>query len=333
MRSLHMPAFLRMSPTRVLGSLALASALIVGVGVVASEDQVTQKPTDECVAMSEGGSTALRNRLHMNKGFFTSAESSMKRAMNQSCIMSIALLDINLSGLMPDFNLVETAMKFVVDKITKFITNKVCEPLVNMVGNWNNLVAAISLEYNANAAIDRWANSVISEFDIGSGGIGYGNNTDSGELSPDAIVIPPDASFGLGSNYPSLRADCVAAAGRYMDALSVSTTNTTTLDGLRGKALDSCERASSYYRLYSTNTLSHSAAEVERRVAQVREYESLRKACTAARAAVPTGNAANAPENQQLVIDANESCKTANTYFDANVYDIYGGNNNILILD
>lgn len=208
-----------------------------------AKESVTTYPQmdEECNIYKTAASAAMQNNLAMLDKFMSAAEKSMQRAVTNSCISSLAMLNLNLANLIPDFNFFGQLLNIALQKFTSYLTSKVCEAVNNVVGDWNEIVSAVGSGINVNSAVERWGYDVVQTYPGGTGGtgVGKGNNNatvelidpgaqkptqcitnDFGQICTDGTIQPPvtDGSLSgsqIGSEYGRLRMQCKEALKTY----------------------------------------------------------------------------------------------------------------------
>ena len=179
----------RINVPQLLAIVALVLAVLLGaLNARAQESSGTTTPatTEECKVFNDAASNAMKNHLSLIDRFMLSAEKSMQKAIQNSCISALARLNFDLSSLIPDFNIFGVVLDRAIQAFATFLTNKVCDVVSNTVGDWNNIVAGLALNWNFNSAIERWGDDVINSFVGGSGGSGI-----SGSGGGSTSIVTP----------------------------------------------------------------------------------------------------------------------------------------------
>ena len=142
-----------------------------------------------CDDFKSASSNALKNHLSIVSEFMGKTEKAMQSVVNNSCITALSMLNFDLSSLIPDFNLFGIILQTALSKFTQFLTAKVCDAVNNVVGDWNNIIGAVSGNWSVNSAIENWGNGVVQTFPIGTGGSGISSG--GGGSSID-LITPGD---------------------------------------------------------------------------------------------------------------------------------------------
>lgn len=167
----------------IFASLFVALVMLSGfvTAAIAHTDSGTQTTastgTEECRMIDTAVSNAVKNQLSIVDMFMNAAEKNAKRIMSNSCLSALQMLDFNLAGLIPDFSLLGTALDAAINRVVTYLTDQVCEAVDSQIGNWNELVNGLKLDWNANSQLESWANDVIMEIPGGSAPVFSGNHS------------------------------------------------------------------------------------------------------------------------------------------------------------
>lgn len=182
---------LRKPAALVLGAVISMAA----VTAIAVEDSATASQTQaECNAFRAASQTAMSNHLMIVNTFMGSATRTMQGAVSKgnSCIGNLAMLDFDLSRLIPDFGLLGSLLNSAISKIVGGVINRACAALTDVMNKpseiWNGIVGSM----NVNDQFQNWAGGITYNLPGGSGSAGGGN---WGAASPGGTVDPwADAS-------------------------------------------------------------------------------------------------------------------------------------------
>lgn len=262
----------------------IATVLAFSIGCAAaatSTDAATGYPQmdEECSIYKTAASSAMQNNLAMLDKFMSAAEKSMQRAVTNSCISSLAMLNINLANLIPDFNFFGQLLNLALQKFTSYLTSKVCEAVANVVGDWNEMVSNVNTNLNINSSVERWGYDVVQTFPGGTGGTGVGKgNSDAtveiidpnapkptqcidnnfGQICSDGSITPPTSNDSLsgsqiGYEYGRLRMQCTEALQAYSRYYKFpETQGDVDVNALDSAVRSSCEAQDSFYIQYKT---------------------------------------------------------------------------------
>ena len=153
----------------VVASLMLLG-LVATTAVAADGDGGKPAQSPECVAFQTSAESAMANHVSIVNRFMNAAQESMNRTVSNSCISTIANLNFDLSGLIPDFGLIGTLLNTIVERFTSMIIGKVCDAVSSVVDKWNDVVAGITSDFNANSVLEGWAAGVNSSLPTDWGG-------------------------------------------------------------------------------------------------------------------------------------------------------------------
>lgn len=330
---------------RLIAASAVVAIFVGFTTVSAIEDSNTQVITPECQAMSSGASSALKNRLGLTRDFYQETEKSMKAAVNMSCISAMSLLNFDLSSLIPDFNVFSMLLQAAIDRFVKIITDKVCDALGSIVGDWNQIIGSINDSLDIVSAVERWGNGVPQEFDFGGGGsfgsnkpvrpidlIGAGGSTGQPDFTLESIPKPPDEE--LDDKYRELKELCWAATRDYGYLYPSDTVgNNYETRAAYSKAKNACELAITYWRIYSPNYRDDKGTTPAERNDVIRKYENLLKACKAAKAKVPMVYwNYQADSVRALQREADRVCAISSDFFNQNNLGQYYSDGNISVM-
>lgn len=330
---------------RLAAACAVVAVFVGFTTVSAIQDSKTQVITPECQAMSAGASDALKNRLGMTREFYQSTEKSMKAAVNMSCISAMSLLNFDFGSLIPDFNIFSMLLQAAIDRFVKIITDKVCDALGSIVGDWNQIIGSINNSLDLAGALERWGTGVPQEFDFGGGGsfgnnkptkpidlIGAGGSTGQPDFRLESIPQPPDEE--LDDRYRELKESCWAATRDYGYLYpSDPTGNLLTTRMAYTKAKTACELAISYWRVYSPNYRDDKGTTPAERNAVIREYEALLKACQDAKKKIPMVYWSYQRESvMALQKEADRVCAISTDFYNRNNLGQYYSDGNISVM-
>lgn len=187
-------------PKFVLKVLSIAVLAVVMSTVayraVADESQTNANGNNspECTAFKNAAQLAMSNQLSIVDSFMSGANSQMQAAVskNNSCIGNLALLDFDLSKLIPDFGLLGTLLSTLVDKIVTGVINKACAAISDVIRKpaaiWNSAMGSLNL----NGQFQDWARGVNYKIPgvIDNPPSGGGGGSGSGLKPGDAIEVP-----------------------------------------------------------------------------------------------------------------------------------------------
>lgn len=172
-------------------ALVLGAVIAMGaVTAIAVEDSAATSQTQaECTAFRAASQTAMSNHLMIVNTFMGSATRTMQGAVSKgnSCIGNLAMLDFDLSRLIPDFGLLGSILNNAINRIVGGVINRACTALTDVMNKpseiWNSIVGTI----NVNDQFQNWAGGINYNLPGGSGSSNGGN---WGAASPGGIVDP-----------------------------------------------------------------------------------------------------------------------------------------------
>lgn len=281
----------------------LTGALTAAIAHADSGSQATASTgTEECRMIDTAVSNAVKNQLSIVDMFMKTAEKNANRIMNNSCLSALQMLDFNLAGLIPDFSLLGAALDAAINKIVTYLTDQVCEAINSQIGNWNEIVNGLALDWNANSQLESWANDVVMQIPGGSAPVLNGNYsgvvnttpiTDLGnttapvtcknagdyDLCSDGTTRPASggnsggstgsggsggSSYGaqIGATYAQRLQECNDARDRWQSASRSGENSWDYIENARISALSVCNSALSYYNSNSQYLSSMSAPSI-----------------------------------------------------------------------
>ena len=186
---------LRKASAWVLGAVISMAA----VTAIAVEDQTQNLPTQaECNAFKAATEAAMKNQLMIVNSFMSSANSTMQSAVSKknSCIGALAILDFDLSKLVPDFGLLGMLLNTAINRIVTGVINRACAALTDVMNKpseiWNSIIGGI----NINDQFQNWASGINYGLPGGVGSSGGGNWAGA---QPGAVVDPWAGATAPGS--------------------------------------------------------------------------------------------------------------------------------------
>lgn len=151
---------------------------LAGVTAIAVQDQAGAVATQaECDAFKAATEAAMANQLMIVNSFMGSATSSMQAAVSKqnSCIGNLAMLDFDMSKLIPDFGLLGSLLSGALSKIVDGVINRACAALTSVMNTpseiWNSIVGG----FNVNDQFQTWSNGINYSLPGGAGSSGGGN--------------------------------------------------------------------------------------------------------------------------------------------------------------
>lgn len=281
---------------QVAAAFVLAAVLIGGVtAAIAETDGSTQTgttTTQDCKVFNTAVSAAMQNHMSIVDRFFTSAQKGVKSAMNNSCLQAIQLLDLNLAGLIPDFNIFGKILDLAVEKASAYITSQVCQAVSSVIGEWNGIVGALKVDWNANTELEKWGNSVVAEVPGGNAPL-LNSNSQGVVGSGGSINLLDEAKKGAGST----PVNCYQTLA-----------GTVCSDGSSGTGASSGAGTSTGTD-YASNSVNG---------AQVgAQYAQLKQACSTAQSQWSSAKSSQAGVSyiERLRLSAVSTCKTAQDYY------------------
>lgn len=142
------------------------SATAVGAIAVQDSQAQAQQATADCNGLRDAARNAMNNHLLIVDSFMKGATESMQHAVStsNSCIGDVAMADIDLSGMVPDFGLLAGILAGAVEKLAKGVFNRVCNEIKHVVqtatGSWNGAVGEINKKMDVDGQTQTWARGV-----------------------------------------------------------------------------------------------------------------------------------------------------------------------------
>jgi hypothetical protein len=281
--------------TKSIVALGFAALFIGGVtAAIAQADQTTattSSSTQECKVFNAAVTTAMQNHMSLVDRFMSSAQKGMDKAMNNSCLSAIQMLNFNLSSLIPDFNIFGKILELAIEKFTQYLTSQVCQAINSVIGDWNNIVSQLTVDWNVNSQIEKWGNDVVMSVPGGSSSLLTPGSSGGGLVN----LIDPNQTTGSGSS----GSNCIETlAGK-------SCTDGSLTPPSNGNSGSSSGSGS----LDNTGTVNGSQVGAE--------YERMKASCAEAQSTWLNYIAGDASltqiENKRL--DALSVCKTAQSYY------------------
>src|ERR1035437_8228950 len=181
----------------------VACALTAPVAMaVAVQDSASQQPTQsaDCANFGAAVVNAMQVQEKIVDVYMTTAITSMQDAVStkNSCIGNIALLDIDLSNLIPDFGMLGSILQSAIDRLVTGVINKVCaaarQAIAPAVTTWNSTVSTVNGELNLNGQVQAWGQdlsySVNQSVDKLVAGIGPSGSAASPVVPTAPVVVP-----------------------------------------------------------------------------------------------------------------------------------------------
>lgn len=208
-------------PKFVLKVLSIAVLTVVMSTVayraVADESQTNANGNNspECTAFKNAAQIAMSNQLSIVDSFMNGANGQMQAAVSKSnsCIGNLALLDFDLSKLIPDFGLLGNLLTGLVDRIVSGVINRACAAISDVIRKpaaiWNSAIGSLNL----NDQFQNWASDVsykipgVIDSPPSGGGSGSGSvispaeGIDAGVICTDTVagrVCSDGSSTGTG---------------------------------------------------------------------------------------------------------------------------------------
>lgn len=162
-----------------LSAVVIAGLLSLGgVAAIAVEDQGSRVPsTAECNSFKSASQTAMQNQLSIVNQFMSAASGQMQAAVSKknSCIGNLALLDFDMSKLIPDFGLLGMLLNTAIDKLVNGVINRACSAISSVLDKpgeiWNSIMGTL----NINGQFQDWAAGIDYKIPgVGSSGSGSG---------------------------------------------------------------------------------------------------------------------------------------------------------------
>jgi hypothetical protein len=194
-----------------------ATISMAAVTAIAVEDQATRTPTQaECDAFKAATEAAMKNQLMIVNTFMGSATSTMQSAVSKgnSCIGNLAMLDFDLSRLIPDFGLLGSILSSAINKIVGGVINRACAALTDVMNKpseiWNGIVGGI----NVTDQFQNWAGGISYSLPGGSGSSGGGRwsaASPGGAVDPWAEATKPGSTGNSTCTYGPNGISCSVA--------------------------------------------------------------------------------------------------------------------------
>lgn len=194
-----------------------ATISMAAVTAIAVEDQATRTPTQaECDAFKAATQAAMSNQLMIVNTFMGSATSTMQSAVSKgnSCIGNLAMLDFDLSRLIPDFGLLGSILSNAINKIVGGVINRACAALTDVMNKpseiWNSIVGGI----NVNDQFQSWAGGISYNLPGGNGSSGGGRwnaASPGGAVDPWADATKPGSTGNSMCTYGPNGISCSVA--------------------------------------------------------------------------------------------------------------------------
>lgn len=202
LRSMHVFRGTVKRKLKQIAVAAMVTGLIAGAATAtAVEDKISGSGAQaECTAFKSAAETAMKNHLSIVNSFMSGATSQMQAAVskNNSCIGNLALLDFDLSKLIPDFGLLGTILQTVLDKIVTGVINKACSAISDVIAKPGNLWNSIMGKIDLNGQFQDWASGIDYKLPSVVGGDGVGSGSEpTTPIRPD-IKLPVTCTETVG---------------------------------------------------------------------------------------------------------------------------------------
>ncbi|SFF31529.1 hypothetical protein [Paracidovorax wautersii] len=176
-------------PLKKIAACVVAAALATGaVTAIAVEDTGTRSASSaECNSFRAATQNAMQNQLAVVNQFMTGAAGQMQAAVskNNSCIGNLALLDFDLSKLIPDFGLVGVLLQKAIDSLVQGVINRACAAVTDVLDKpgeiWNGVVGQL----NISGQFQDWSRGM----DYKVQGLGSGSGSATGGRSTPTTPI------------------------------------------------------------------------------------------------------------------------------------------------
>lgn len=168
-------------PVKKITALVVAAALLMGgVTAIAVEDTGANSASSaECNSFKAATQNAMQNQLAVVNQFMTGAAGQMQAAVskNNSCIGNLALLDFDLSKLIPDFGLIGMLLQKAIDSLVQGVINRACAAITDALDKpgeiWNSVVGQL----NISGQFQDWSRGI--DYKVQGLGSGSGSATGS----------------------------------------------------------------------------------------------------------------------------------------------------------
>lgn len=268
--------------TAIAGAVAVSLMMGAVTAAIANQDSGIQQggaqtATQECQMMNSAVSNAVKNQMSIVDMFMNSAEKNMSRVMNNSCLSALQMLNFNLAALIPDFSIFGALLDAAINKVVTYLTDQVCQAINSTIGDWNQIVNDLKVDFNVNSQLESWADGVLMEVPGGNspslttpkdGVVGSGGSFDLFDGKNPGVIDtsgyqpsntggsagtggsnPTDQAIGsnIGAQYAQALQQCETTKSRWQSLYSSSSASNSTVESARIPAMTACSSARSLY--------------------------------------------------------------------------------------